>query len=106
MTSSRSWQKRSDRALSEIFTEEISAFDIFHHLMYMSATAAAGISRSRLFDLARRLPAPTAKYFKEIYDLAEHLRYNYPDACRLVGERMRSEHMRTFLPFLRRPQIG
>ncbi len=79
------------------YFEEISTFDLFYQLTYMSATSAAGISRGRVFQLARALACPPAKYFKAIEELAANMRYNYPDACRLVGERATMEHVKTFL---------
>lgn len=96
MTSSKSSQKRTGKAFSDL-KGEVSGFDIFYQLTYMSATAAAGISRDRVFALARQLPVSTAQYFSEINDLAENMRYSYPNACRMVGERVKSEVVRAFL---------
>ena len=93
MKSSPSSRKRNAKS----YFEEISGFDLFYQLTYMSATAGAGISRSRVFQLARRLACPPARYFKEIDELATNLRYNYPDAVRLVGERAKAEDLKTFL---------
>jgi archaeal flagellar protein FlaJ len=93
MTSSKSSPKRSVKS----YFEEISSFDLFYQLTYMSATTAAGISRSKAFQLARELPCPPAQYFRSIHEVAENLRYNYPDAVRLVGEQAKSEDTRTFL---------
>lgn len=93
MTSSAFSQRRTGKS----FSDEISGFELFYHLTYMSATAAAGISRSRVFELARQLAVPTARYFEAITDLVQNLRYNYADACRMVGERVKSEDTRTFL---------
>lgn len=96
MTSSRSSQRRIAKAFSDL-TEEILCVDIFYQLTYMSATSAAGISRDKVFELARQLPIPPAQYFSEINDLVANLRYSYPDACRMVGERVRSDEMKAFL---------
>lgn len=63
----------------------------------MAATAAAGISRSRVFSLARQLACPPSKYFKSIHEVAENLRYNYPDAVRLIGEKTASADTKKFL---------
>jgi len=84
------------RSVKDYF-EEISSFDLYYQLTYMSATAAAGISRGRVFNLARQLPCPPAQYFKQIDLVAVNLRYNYPDAIRLVGERAQTEEVKTFL---------
>ena len=93
MKSSVSLQKRIARA----FSEGITSCDLFYQLTYMSAIAAAGISRDRVFRLARELPCPAAQYFKEINDLAENMRYNYPDACRMIGENINSDNIKNFL---------
>lgn len=93
MTSLPSSPKRT----AKNYFEEISSFDLFYQLTYMSAAAAAGISRSRVFQLARQLPCLPARYFKRIHELAENMRYNYPDAVRMVGETVDSEEVKTFL---------
>ena len=93
MTSSKFSPKRSVKS----YFEEITPFDLFYQLIYMSATSAAGISRARVFELARQLPCPPSQYFKSIHEVAENLRYNYPDAVRMVGERAASEDVKTFL---------
>jgi flagellar protein FlaJ len=86
-------QKRT----ANIFSEPILGFDLFYQLTYMAAIAAAGVTRSRVFQLARELPIPPAQYFQEIHNLADSLRYNYSAACRKIGERARSEAAMTFL---------
>jgi flagellar protein FlaJ len=86
-------QKRSVKS----YFEEITAFDLFYQLIHMSATSASGISRARVFQLARELPCPPSQYFKSIHEVAENLRYNYPDAVRMIGERAKSEDVKTFL---------
>jgi archaeal flagellar protein FlaJ len=93
MTSSKSLQKRNIKS----YFEEITPFDLFYQLTYMSATAAAGVSRARVFQLARGLANPLSQYFKTIHQIAENLRYNYPDAVRMVGEQTNSEDTKTFL---------
>ena len=84
------------RSVKDYF-EEISTFDLYYQLTYMSATSAAGVSRSRVFQLARELPCPTAKFFRNIHEVAENLRYNYPDAVRLVGEKTTAPETKSFL---------
>jgi len=80
------------------YFEEITPFDLFYQLAHMSSIAAAGISRSRVFALARQLPAPTAHYFKSIHQVAENLRYTYPDAVQMIGMRVtQSKEVKTFL---------
>lgn len=79
------------------YFEEISAFDMYFQLTYMSATASAGISRGKVFELARKLACPPARFFKEIEETVSNLRFNYPDAVRNVGERAKTESVKTFL---------
>jgi len=93
MTSS----KFSPKPSVKNYFEEISTFDLFYQLTYMSATSSAGVSRARTFQLARTLASPLAHYFRRIHQVAENLRYNYPDAVRMVGEQAKSEHTKTFL---------
>ena len=93
MGSSKSFQKH----IAKSSFEEISSFDLFYQIVYMAATAAAGVSRARIFQLARQLPCATARYFKSIQEVAENLRYNYPDAVRMVGEHVAVEEVKTFL---------
>lgn len=91
--SSPSLRKRN----AKDYFEEISTFDLYYQLTYMASTSAAGVSRSRVFQLARELPAPTAKFFKSIHEVAENLRYNYPDAVRLVGVKTKALETKSFL---------
>ena len=93
MKSSRSSPKRSGKNSSE----EVTAFDLFYQLTYMSATAAAGLQRGRLFELASRVDTPAAQYFQEINELVDKMRYSSPEACRMVGEHVKSEDLHTFL---------
>jgi flagellar protein FlaJ len=87
----------SPKRSAKSYFEEITAFDLFYQLIHMSAVAASGIARARVFLLARQLPCPPSQYFKTIHEVAENLRYNYPDAVRMVGEHAKSEDVKTFL---------
>lgn len=95
MTSSRSLPKRSAKSFSKF--KDVSSFDLFYQLTYMSAMAAAGISRSRTFELAAQSNSPAAHYFEAVNLLVDELRYDYPEACRTVGEKAHAEDVRTFL---------
>ena len=84
-------QATKNRSRVKSYFEEITSYDLFLQLTYMSATAAAGISRARTFQLARELACPPARFFKSIHEVAENLRYNYPDAVRLIGEQAKPD---------------
>ena len=89
--------KSSPRPTDKIFSDEISGFDFFYQLIYMSATSAAGLSRARVFELAKKVESPSAQYFEEVSVISENLRISYPESCRLIGQRTKLEEVRTFL---------
>ncbi len=92
-SSSRSLPRPANRESFSIPSE----FDLFFQLIYMSAAASAGVSRGKLFQMASALLRAPAEYFRRIHLLCEKLGYNYPSACIVVGQKSRSEAMRTFL---------
>lgn len=93
MTFSASLQKLTNR----IFSEEISSAELFYQLTYMSATAASGLSRDRVFELAAQAPCRAAEHFARIRELVRDLQYDYPTACRIVGQTVREPDVRSFL---------
>ncbi len=96
MSFSTSWRALTTRAFSEKGSEFLS-YDMLYQLSYMSAVAAAGISRTRIIEFACDLPCYTSKYFKQIQVLANQMRLDYALACRKVGETAREEPVRGFL---------
>lgn len=76
---------------------EYLSFDLFYQLAYMSSIAAAGISRSQIFEFASQLPCSSSRYFKEIHLLAKQMRYDYAVACRMVGESTEVEPIKSLL---------
>jgi flagellar protein FlaJ len=100
MNSSRSSPKRSDKSSSKANKAKlkpVSSFDLFYQLTYMSAMSAAGITRSKTFEIAALSNSPAGQYFVAINTLVDELRYDYPEACRAVGERAKSEEVKSFL---------
>ena len=93
MSSSKSSPKRE----SKISFKSIAPFELFYQLTYLSAMTAAGISRGKTFELAAQSSVPAAEYFKAINILVDEFRYDYPDACRAVGLKAKSDNMRSFL---------
>jgi flagellar protein FlaJ len=59
--------------------------------------ASAGITRSKTFELAAKSGSPAADYFVAVNTLVDEIRLDYPDACRTVGEKAKSEAMKSFL---------
>jgi flagellar protein FlaJ len=95
MSSSKSSPKRTGKISFKF--GEVSAFDLFYQLTYMSAMASAGLSRSKTFEIAARSRSTAAEYFVAINTLVDEMRYDYPEACHRVGEKAKSEDMKSFL---------
>ena len=77
--------------------QEFSSFDLFYQATYMSAVAAAGVSRREIFDLVSRLPCASSHYFRKVHLLANGLGYDYATACRMVGESAKEQAMKSLL---------
>lgn len=77
--------------------KEVTGYDLFYQLIYMSAIAAAGIERRKIFQLASELPRKTAAYFRRIHLLSQRLGYDYSESCKIVGEKVNSEVMKSLL---------
>jgi flagellar protein FlaJ len=75
----------------------VPPFDLFYQLTYMSAMAAAGLSRSKTFEVAAQAHSKAAEYFVAINTLVDEFRYDYPEACRRIGVQAKSENMKSFL---------
>lgn len=93
MSSSLSSQKQEGKNSFK----PVSPFELFYQLTYMSAMAASGISRSKTFEIAAQSDSRAAAYFVAINTLVEEFRYDYPEACRRIGQRSPSDNMRSFL---------
>ncbi len=61
--------------------------DLFAQMTYMAAISSSGLSRRQIIDSAADLPYCSSSYFKDINSLVQKLNFNYPEACRMVGER-------------------
>ena len=99
MNFSRFWPRLNMKGSSkkDSVDSEYINFDLFYQLSYMSSIAAAGISRSQIFEFASQLPCSSSRYFKEIHLLAKQLRYDYAVACRMVGESTEVESIKSLL---------
>ncbi|MBI5958732.1 MAG: type II secretion system F family protein [Chloroflexi bacterium] len=93
MSSSKSSPKHGDKVSFKV----VSPFDMFYQITYMSAMAAAGISRSKTFLIAAQSSSTAAEYFAAINTLVEEFRFDYPEACRRIGGKAKSDNMRSFL---------
>lgn len=89
--------KSSPKPDGSVSFEPVSPFALFYQLTYMSAMAAAGLSRSKTFEIAAQSGSSSARYFVAINTLVDEFRYDYPEACRRIGVQAKSENMRSFL---------
>ncbi|UCG82868.1 MAG: archaellar assembly protein FlaJ [Dehalococcoidia bacterium] len=99
MNFSTFWLQRRSRESTkkDSIDSEYLSFDLFYQLSYMSSIAAAGISRSQIFEFASKLPCSSSSYFREVHFLAKQMRYDYAVACRTVGEATEAESARSLL---------
>lgn len=89
--------KSSPKHANKVSFKPVPPFDMFYQLTYMSAMAAAGITRSKTFELAARSRSLAAVYFEAVNTLVDEMRLDYPEACRRVGNQAKSENMKSFL---------
>ena len=90
----RFWQRRKEKASSKgtvssrrsSINPDLLGVDLFAQLTYMAAISEAGVGRSQLFEYASRLPYTCSKYFVDVHFLAQHLHYDYAQACGVVGQ--------------------
>lgn len=59
--------------------------------------AASGITRNKLFEISASAHSPAAMYFEAVNTLVAEMRFDYPDACRMIGTQAKSDNMRSFL---------
>lgn len=83
--------------LDQIFSREPLDFDLLSQLTHMAAVSTAGMSRAQLFAGTAGLSYSTAKYFRQVHQVAERLNYDYSRACELVAVRVKEASVRNFL---------
>lgn len=71
--------------------------DLFSQMSYMAAISSAGLARSQIFKSAAQLPYYSSTYFRQVNFLVHQLSYDYPEACRVVGERTQEPTPRAIL---------
>ena len=73
------------------------SFDLLYQLSYMSVVAAGGVPRSLIFEHAAELSCSAAEYFKRVELASKRLKFDYAQACRLVGETAEDEDVKALL---------
>jgi archaeal flagellar protein FlaJ len=90
------WSKDSAKT-EAAFDPELLAMDFFSLLAYLSAIATSGIARDKLVYYAARLPYIAARYFRKVDFVAKMFNHDYPQACRIVGEKTTQSDVKAFL---------
>lgn len=88
------WQRHNAKAS---FSREPLSFDLSFQLSYMASVAAAGVPRAKIFELAGELPSSCSKYFKTVNIMCQKLGYDYPEACRMVGQSAKEWEIKSLL---------
>jgi len=71
--------------------------DLYSQMTYMAAISSSGLARGRIFEAAAELPYSSSSYFKQVNFLVHKLNYDYPEACRIVGEKTEEPAPRAIL---------
>ncbi len=83
--------------LDQIFSREPLDFDLLSQLTHMSAVSTAGMGRAQLFGGTASLSYSTAKFFRQVHQVAQRLNYDYSRACELVAETVKEDSVRNLL---------
>ena len=77
--------------------KEYLDWDLFSQMAYMASISSSGLSRGRIFQSAAKLPYSSSSYFRDVNFLVQKLSYDYPEACRVVGENTKEPEPRAIL---------
>ena len=89
--------KNDDQKKDASFDPQLLSMDFYSQLVYMSAIATSGIARDKLVYYAARLPFIAARYFRKVDFVAKMFNHDYPQACRIVGEKTNEPEVKAFL---------
>ncbi len=90
-------RSKGEKKKEASFDPELLAMDFFSMLAYLSAIATSGIARDKLVYYAAKLPYIAARYFRKIDFVAKMFNHDYPQACRIVGEKTAESDIKAFL---------
>ncbi len=76
---------------------ELLGVDLFCHLTYMAAISTSKLPRHIIFDYSSKLPYMSSRYIRDVTFLAHQLNYDYPEACRIIGQRTKEPEVRALL---------
>src|SRR5512147_2493000 len=90
-------RQKGDKKKEASFDPELLAMDFYSMLAYLSAVATSGIARDKLVYYAAKLPYIAARYFRKVDFVAKMFNHDYPQACRIVGEKTTEPDIKAFL---------
>ena len=73
------------------------SFDLLYQLSYMAVIGAGGVPRAQIFERAAKLRCSAADYINRVELASKRLKFDYAQACRLVGETAEDEEVKAFL---------
>ena len=91
------FRKENDQPVKKHIDRRMMSFDLLYQLSYMSVIAAGGVPRAPIFERAAVLPCSAADYFRRVELACKRLKYDYAQACRLVGETAEDEAVKALL---------
>lgn len=96
-TRDSSKETKSASKKKEAINTELLGVDLFCHLTYMAAISTSKLPRHIIFDYASKLPYISSRYIRDVTFLAHQLNYDYPEACRMIGQRAKEPEVRALL---------
>lgn len=90
-------KKRNDSTKENSFDPQLLSMDFYSQLVYMSAIATSGIARDKLVYYAAKLPFVAARFFRKVDFVAKMFNHDYPQACRIVGEKTSEPEVKALL---------
>jgi len=95
--SSKARAAKSITPRKESVNTELLGIDLLCHLTYMAAISTSKLPRHIIFEYASKLPYMSSRYIRDITFLAHQLNYDYPEACRMVGQKAKEPEVRALL---------
>jgi flagellar protein FlaJ len=90
------WSKK-DKRQDVAYDPQLLSMDFYSQLVYMAAIATSGIARDKLIYYASKLPYIATRYFRKVDFVAKMFNHDYPQACRIVGEKTTEPEVKAFL---------
>lgn len=94
---SRILNRKGNGPSKKKYSNKFINFDLLYQLSYMSVIASSGLPRNQIFERSAQLDCASSYYFRKIQLAHDRLGYEYPKACRVIGETADNEEMKELL---------